>query len=98
MTMHPVREPDETMPSDAMPSETMIDAGDQTTVALRHITAEQLLHLGTRQVVYLKVGLHDGELAFMLYSADGTPLVMVDTVETAVETAAEHGLSFVAVH
>ena len=92
MTMHPVREPGETTPS-----ETMINAGERTTV-LRQITAEQLLHLGTRQVVYLKVGLHDGELAFMLYSADGTPLVMVDTVEMAVETAAEHGLSFVAVH
>jgi hypothetical protein len=92
MTMHPMGEPGE-----AMPSETMIDAGERTTV-LRQITAEQLLHLGTRQVVYLKVGLHDGELAFMLYSADGTPLVMVDTVETAVETAAERGLSFVAVH
>jgi hypothetical protein len=97
MTMHPVREPGETMPSDAMPSETMINAGERTTV-LRQITAEQLLHLGARQVVYLKVGLHDGELAFMLYSADGTPLAMVDTVEKAVETAAEHGLSFVAVH
>jgi hypothetical protein len=88
MNMHPIGEP----------GETMIDAGDQTTVALRHITTEQLLHLGTRQVVYLKVGLHDGELAFMLYSADGTPLVMVDTVETAVQMAAERGLGFVAVH
>jgi hypothetical protein len=80
------------------PGERMIDAGNQTTVALRHITAEQLLHLGTRQVVYLKAGLHDGVVAFMLYSADGTPLVMVDTVETAVEMAAESGLGFVAVH
>jgi hypothetical protein len=92
MTMHPMGESGE-----AMPSETMIDAGERTTV-LRQITAEQLLHLGTRQVVYLKTGTNDGELAFMLYSADGTPLVMVDTVEAAVEMVAEHGLGFVSVH
>jgi hypothetical protein len=34
----------------------------------------------------------------MLYGADGTPLVMVDTVEAAVEMVAENGLGFVAVH
>ena len=51
MNMHPIDEPDQTM----------IDAGDQTTAVLRQITAEQLLHLGTRQVVYLKSGMRDGE-------------------------------------
>ena len=87
MNMHPMGEP----------GETMIVTGDRA-ATLRQMTAEQLLHLGTRQVVYLKVGLHDGELAFMLYGADGNPLVMVDTVDTAVEMAAERGLGFVAVH
>jgi hypothetical protein len=76
----------------------MIDARDRTIAALRQMTEEQLLHLGTRQVVYLKTGTNDGELAFMLYSADGTPLVMVDSVEAAVEMVAEHGLGFVSVH
>jgi hypothetical protein len=80
------------------PGETMINAGDRTTAALRHITVEQLLHLGVRQVVYLKIGMQDGELAFMIYGADGNPLAMVDAVETAVEMAAERGLDFVAVH
>jgi hypothetical protein len=87
MNMHPMGEP----------GETMIVTGDRTAV-LRQMTAEQLLHLGTHQVAYLKVGLHDGELAFMLYGADGNPLVMVDTVDTAMEMAAERGLGFVAVH
>ena len=57
-----------------------------------------LLHLGTRQVAYLKSGIRNGELLFMVYRADGTPLVMVDAVQTAVEMAAQHGLGFVAVH
>jgi hypothetical protein len=34
----------------------------------------------------------------LLYGADGTRLVTVDTVDTAVEMVAEQGLGFVAVH
>jgi hypothetical protein len=88
MNMHPKGEP----------ATIALDAGDRTIAALRQMTAEQLLHLGARQVVYLKTGMNDGELAFMLYGADGTPLVMVDTVEAAMEMVAEHGVGFVAVH
>ena len=88
MNMHPMGES----------GETMIDAADQKTAALRQMSVEQLLHLGTRQVAYLKSGMRNGELLFMVYGADGTPLVMVDAVETAVEMAAQHGLGFVAVH
>ena len=88
MNMHPMGEP----------GATMIDAADQKTAALRQMSVEQLLHLGTRQVAYLKSGMRNGELLFMVYGADGTPLVMVDAVETAVEMATQHGLGFVAVH
>jgi hypothetical protein len=77
---------------------TMIETSDQTIAALRHITAEQLRHLGTRQVVYLKSGMRDGEQAFAVYGADGTPLVVVDNVDTAMAMAAERGFGFVAVH
>ncbi|MGA8192789.1 MAG: DUF1150 domain-containing protein [Acetobacteraceae bacterium] len=80
------------------PGDFLVDAGDQTTATLREMTAEQLRNLGARQVVYLKAGMHDGELAFVLYGADGTRLVTVDTVDTAVEMVAEQGLGFVAVH
>ena len=88
MNMHPLGEF----------GETMIDAADQKTAALRQMSVKQLLHLGTRQVAYLKSGIRNGELLFMVYRADGTPLVMVDAVQTAVEMAAQHGLGFVAVH
>jgi hypothetical protein len=47
---------------------------------------------------YLKAGLHDGEVAFVLYRADGIPLIAVDDVETAVEMVAEKGLSFATIH
>jgi hypothetical protein len=62
------------------------------------MTALQLRYLGAGQVVYLKVGVFDGEQGCMIYSADGGPLEMVDTVETATQAAAENGLGLVSLH
>jgi hypothetical protein len=80
------------------PGGSLIDAGDMRTAALRRISAEQLLHLGARQLGYLQSGCLDGEPVFLLCGADGTPLVVVDAVATAEELAAQHGLALVAVH
>ena len=62
------------------------------------MTAEQLRYLGASEVVYLKLTRNDGEPAFIIYGADGTPLEMVDTIESAVTRVAENNLHFVAVH
>jgi len=88
MNMHPMGDAGPRLP----------DARDQTIAALRHITAEQLRHLGTRQVVYLKAGTRGGEQAFVVFGADGTPLVVADDVETAAAVVAGHGLDFVTLH
>jgi hypothetical protein len=66
--------------------------------ALRQMTSEQLLNLGMYQVVYLKAGICNGEMLFVLYGADGAPLVAAEDVETAMDMAVERGLDFVAVH
>ena len=65
---------------------------------LRLMTSEQLLGLGMNQVVYLKSGMCEGKVLFVLFGANGTPVIAVDNVDAAVETATGHGLSFVAVH
>jgi hypothetical protein len=78
-------------------SDQRITLEDRTT-ALRQITAEQLLHLGTLQVSYLNGVTHEGERVFVLYGADGVPLAVVDTVESATETAAELRLELITVH
>ena len=88
MNMHPMSDPDEPL----------TDTRDQEIATLRHISAEQLRHLGARQVVYLKAGTRDGEQAFGVFGADGTPLVVVDDLETAVTMVAKHGLDFVTLH
>jgi hypothetical protein len=66
--------------------------------SLRQISSEELLHLGTRQIVYLKSGMCDGEMAFRLYGADGTDLETFDSIEDAVQTVDENGLSFASIH
>jgi len=76
----------------------LCDTGDQRTAELRRMTEEQLLRLGTRQVVYLQAGTCEGEMVFVIYSADGNPIVMDEDLETAMETVAEQGLIIVAVH
>jgi hypothetical protein len=40
----------------------------------------------------------DGEVAFVLFGADGAPLVIAGDVETAVKIAANHGLAFATIH
>jgi hypothetical protein len=72
-------------------------AADQMT-ALRRMTTEQLRHLGTDQVVYVRRARRDSEQVLVLYGADGTPLSAVETADAAFELAADHGLAFVTVH
>ncbi len=66
--------------------------------ALRQMTTQQLLHLGTHQVVYLRMDIHDGRPLFVIYGADGKLLASADTVDTAADVVAEHGLALVSVH
>ena len=66
--------------------------------ALRLMTTEQLLQLGTHQVAYVKGGMRNGEWFFVVYGADGEPLAAVDAVEAALEMTAEYGLALVSVH
>jgi hypothetical protein len=84
---------------DHLPAGEMIcDTGIQRTAKLRQTTAEELLHLGARQVVYLKAGTYEDGVFFVIYGADGTSLVAVEDLETAMAMVAEQGLIIVAVH
>lgn len=85
--------------SDKLPIGEMIcDAGDLVPGTQHQMTAEQLQQLGTRQVVYLSAGICDDEIVFVIHGADGTPIVMIEDLDTAMAMVAEHGLVVVAVH
>src|SRR5690349_25110259 len=64
----------------------------------RWMTSEQLLDLGMNQVVYLKSGLCDGKMVFVLFDADGTPAIVAYNVTDARETAIDKCIYCVAIH
>jgi hypothetical protein len=66
--------------------------------ALLDMTPEQLLYYATSRMVYLKIGMYDGERAFVIYGADGKPLEAVDAIEDVWERIAERGLGLATVH
>ena len=66
--------------------------------ALRSMTTEQLRHLGTDHLVYVRHGRRDSEPVLVLHGADGMPLSAVDNIDAAFEVAADRGLKFVTVH
>ena len=66
--------------------------------ARRDMSAEQLLDLGVRQLVYLRVAMVEGERIFVLYGGDGIPLAAADELEAAVGVAVDRGLEFIAIH
>jgi hypothetical protein len=78
--------------------EVVCDAGDLIPGAQHQMTVEQLRYLGTRQVVYLRGGTCDGEIVYLIHSADGIPIVMVEDIETAMAMIARQDLTIVAVH
>ena len=90
--------PNRSAPDNLPIGEMVCEAGDLIPDARRQMTVEQLRCLGTRQVVYLRAGTLDGETAFLIYSADGTPIMMVEDLVTAMAMVAKEGLFIVAVH
>lgn len=64
----------------------------------RHMTTAELRHLGVPLVVYLRAGMLNGEMAYAIHAADGTPIAVVEDVDAAVALVCEHGMAFVAVH
>jgi hypothetical protein len=75
-----------------------INVEDRRIDALRQLSAEQLLHLGIREVGYVRPGMFNGEAIFMLYLANGRPMMMARNVEAVAKVAAEHGLGFITLH
>jgi hypothetical protein len=75
-----------------------IDVEDRITLALRHMTADEFRHLGLAQVAYLKSGTMKGQPVFALCGADGIPLAIVDTLDSALDNAAALGLCLINVH
>jgi hypothetical protein len=64
----------------------------------RGMARSQLRPLGMSQVVHLRTGVRDGQVASATHAADGTAMAIVEDSDLAVELVSELGLVFVTVH
>jgi len=49
-------------------------------------------------LVYLRSGKINGEVAYAIHAADGTPMAVVEDVEVALDLASANNMTFVTVH
>lgn len=52
-------------------------------IDVRHLTDSQLKALGVSQLAYVKEITINGEQAFAIHAADGTPMAVTDNAKTA---------------
>jgi hypothetical protein len=65
-----------------------VDAPQGGLAAIRAMTAKQLAQLGMAQLAYVRPVMMDGELAFAIHGADGTPVAVApdrDMADAAIE-------------
>jgi len=67
-------------------------------IDIRHLTAEQLAGLGVSQIAYVKQVLMNGNVAFAIHAADGTPMAMADSCDVAVAAIRQHEMLPTLVH
>lgn len=70
-----------------------------TKIDIRHLTPEQLSGLGVSQLAFVKpVTLKDGEKAFGIFAADGTPMAVAEGEDLAIAAIQQHELAALRVH
>lgn len=67
-------------------------------VDIRHLTEEQLMQLGLSHLAYVKQVVMNGETAFGIFAADGSPMAMASEREVALAAIVEHEMVPVLVH
>lgn len=67
-------------------------------VDIRHLSTEQLQALGMAQMAYVKPVLVDGEAAFAIHAADGTPMALAGDRDVAFAAIRQHEMMPILVH
>lgn len=65
---------------------------------LKELSSQDFLSFGVHEVAYIKAVDVDGEEAFAVHAADGTPLSVMDTFDSAEIAAKQNDLETVSVH
>jgi hypothetical protein len=67
-------------------------------IDIRHLSAEQLGQLGVSQIAYVKTVMLNGEVAFAIHAADGTPMAVADDRDLAIAAVRQHEMVPTLVH
>jgi hypothetical protein len=77
-------------------------AEDQSVMAaivdIRHISTEQLAQLGLQQIAYVKPVVVNGNAAFAIHAADGTPMAIAGDRDVAIAAIQQHEMVATQVH
>jgi hypothetical protein len=65
---------------------------------IRHLSSAQLAKLGVSQIAYVKAVLLNGESAFAIHAADGTPMAVTEDRDTAFAAIRQHEMLPAMVH
>jgi hypothetical protein len=65
---------------------------------VRHLSQSQLAQLGVSQVAYVKSVLVNGNPAFAIHAADGTPMALAETRDLAMAAIVQHEMLPLQVH
>lgn len=87
------------MKNTAPEKENMKDNETNTiSVDIRHLTDTQLKSLGMTQMAYVKSVVVDGEAAFAIHAADGTPMALAGDKATAFAAIIQQEMMPIMVH
>ena len=65
---------------------------------IRHLSVEQLQALGVSQIAYVRPVLVDGNAAFAIHAADGTPMAVAGDRDVAFAAIRQHEMMPTLVH
>ncbi len=79
-----------------------IDMDDKTgafsSIDIRRLTARQLAALGITEIAYLRPVTVNGERAYSIHAADGTPMALAGDLALAMAAVSQHELVPALVH
>ncbi len=67
-------------------------------VDIRHLTDEQMMQLGMTQLAYVKPVVLNGQTAFAIHAADGSPMAVAADCNLAVAAIVQHEMMPALVH
>jgi len=74
------------------------DGISKEAIDIRNLTQAQLMQLGMSQLAYVKPVWMDGETAFAIFAADGSPMAVAADCELAVAAIIQHEMVAASVH